>query len=105
MAEDIAKLAQEVTMKKTAEEALITILKNYLEKKITECEDEIRIYEKKYGMNFEEFEKKIKDIKFLTKLEKKYGTIEVENDYFNWSGTVTDIQYLREKLEKLGKWV
>jgi len=79
------------------------ILKDYLERKIADLEKEIQKYEKKYAMSFEEFEKKINNKKFAEELEKKHGIIQVENDYFDWGGAVTDFRFFKGKLEKLSR--
>lgn len=97
------KLAQEITLKRSPEDAFCGVLRGYLEGKITECREEARKYEQKYGMSFEEFEKKIKDKGFSERLEEKHGVIQVENDYFEWGGAITDLRYFTDKLEKLSK--
>ena len=101
MAERVLKLIQEVTMRKDLEEAVGVVLRSYLEQKIAECKAEIRKYERRYGMSFEEFEKRIHDKEFSTEQERKHGIIQFENDYFEWSGAVDSLNYLREKLRLL----
>lgn len=103
MAQDLLRLAKEVTMKESTEEAINVVLKDYLDRRMAECEKEMRRYEKKHGMSFEEFERRISDREFNEKLQKKYGVIQVENDYFDWSGAVTDFYYFKERAEKLRK--
>ncbi len=103
MAEEMLTLTKEITMKESLEDALGIVLKDYLERRLADCKEEIKRYEAKYGMSFEEFEKRIRDKRFNEELEKKYGTIQVENDYFEWGGAVTDLQYLKEKLGNLNR--
>lgn len=103
MAEEMLSLTKEITMKKNLEEALGIVLKDYLERRIADCKEEVNKYEAKYGMSFEEFGKRIRDKRFNEELEKKYGTIQVENDYFDWGGALTDLQFLKEKLGKLNR--
>jgi len=45
MAQEMVKMAQEITMKEAPEEALGTILKTYLEQKIAECQEAIKRFE------------------------------------------------------------
>jgi len=103
MSEEMLRIAQETTMKKTPEEAFSVVLRGYLKGKMGECEREMRRYEEKYGMSFEDFEKRISDKGFAGELERRHGAIRVEDDYFDWSGAFTDFQYYKGKLEKLDR--
>jgi len=60
MAEEMLSLTKEITMKENLDEALGIVLKDYLERKIADCKEEIKKYEAKYGMSFEEFERRKK---------------------------------------------
>ena len=93
MAEEVLKLAQEITMKKTPEEAVKFMLVEYLEKKIAECEGTIRRFERKYGMNMKGFYEKL-GVEFDLSWEH-------EKDYMDWDWAVVELEDLKEKLEKL----
>lgn len=101
MPQDLVKMAKEVTMKSTPEEALSATLKAYIEQKISDCRAKIRRFERKYGMEYNEFDKSIRDKRFSEKLEKERGAITVENDYFDWGGFVTELNYFTERLREL----
>jgi hypothetical protein len=93
-------LVQEITGK-TSEEGLSFLLKEYIERKIADYNAEINEFERKYKMSFWEFDKKIREKGFSKKYEKIYGIIQVENDYFDWGGAVTECEYLSNYLDKL----
>ncbi|MBT9132746.1 MAG: hypothetical protein DDT33_01275 [Firmicutes bacterium] len=61
----------------------------------------IKDYAEKYGMSYEEFDGKIRDKSLSGRLEKNRGVIELENDYFDWGGLVTEVEYFREGLKEL----
>lgn len=91
----VSKTVLEITEGSRPEEALGTILKEYLEGKIEEKKEKIRKLEEKWGMDFEEFEKKSKQNN-LPKGKDPYSQ-EVEEDYRKWEGAVT----LLKKYEKI----
>ena len=101
MTRDLVKMAKEVTMKSTPEEAISATLRAYIEQKVSHCETNIRRFERKYGMSYEEFDRRIQDIEFSEKLGKEKGIINVENDYFDWGGFVTELSYFNERLRDL----
>lgn len=90
MAEEMLKLAQEVTMKEKPEEALGVVLKGYLERRIAECKGEIKNFESKYDMSFVEFEEK---------LGKEFGlSYEHEMDYARWGAKLDELEELEKQL-------
>jgi len=93
MAEEMVKMAREITMKEAPEEALSIVLKTYLEQKIAECETRIEHFEKKYGMSFNDFYEKFGEEFSLS--------WEHEKDYMDWEAATTNLQYFKEVLEKL----
>ena len=101
MVKDVLKLAMEVTGKRRLKDAVGAILRSYLEQKVAECLDEIRKFEMKYGMSFEEFERKLRSKDLKAEMERKYGVIQLEDDYFDWSGAIDSLEYLRSKLREL----
>ena len=81
------------------------ILKDYLDGKIADCEREMRKYEEKYGMSFEEFDERVtNDKSFHDEIERKYGVVQAENDYFEWGGAISSLKYLQERLKKLNEY-
>lgn len=93
MAQEMVKMAQEITMKEAPEEALSIVLKSYLEQKIAEYEEKIRHFEKKYGIGIKEFYEKLGEEFSLS--------WEHEKDYMDWDWATAGLKYLKEKLEKL----
>jgi hypothetical protein len=93
MAQEMVKLAQEITMKEAPEDALSIVLKTYLEQKIAECEARIRHFEKKYGMCFNDFYEKLGEWFSLS--------WEHEKDYMDWESATTNRQYFKESIKNL----
>lgn len=60
----------------TSEEALGKVVLEWLDLKITRMEERIMEFERKYGMEFREFDRALK--------EKKEVTIEEEDDWMDW---------------------
>jgi len=93
MAEEMLKIAQEITMKKSPEEAMKTVMVEYLEKKIAECKEEIQRYEKKYGMDFREYERR---------LGKEFSlSYEHEMDYARWGARLDELEDLELHIGQL----
>ena len=93
MTEDILKIAQEITMKKTTEEAVRLMLVEYMDKKVAECREEIQKFERKYGMDFKEYERR---------LGKEFGlSYEHEMDYARWGARLDELDDLERRLGKL----
>ena len=93
MAQEMVKLAREITMKEAPAEALGIVLKTYLEQKIAECEDKIRRFEEKYCMNINDFYEKLGD---------EFGlSWEHEKDYMDWDWATAKLELLKEKRGKL----
>ena len=93
MSEDMLKIAQEITVKKTPEEAVRLVLVEYLNKKIAECRGEIQGFERRYGMDFREYERR---------LGKEFSlSYEHEMDYARWGARLDELDYLERRLGKL----
>lgn len=93
MAEEMLRIAEEITQKKTPEEAMRVVLMEYLEKKIAECKEEIQRFERKYGMDFEEFERR---------LGKEFSlSYEHEMDYAKWGARLDELEDLEQRLRQL----
>jgi hypothetical protein len=93
MAQEMVKLAQEITMKEAPEEALIVVLKTYLEQKIAECKEKIRKFEKKYGVDVETFYDKLGTEIPLS--------LDYEGDYLEWDFELAKLKSLEEKYKEL----
>jgi hypothetical protein len=91
---DVAYLARELTGETSEEKAVTVLLKDYITKKIAECEKEIRTFEKRYGMCFADFERKIGE-----EFELSW---EHEKDYLEWEGAITESEALNERLKLIG---
>ena len=93
MAQEMVKMAQEITMKEAPEEALGMVLKTYLEQKIAECQEAIKRFEEKYGVNITDF---------YEKLDEEFSlSWEHERDYMDWDWATAKLKNLKEKLGKL----
>lgn len=67
------------------DEAISTIVFEWLDIKISRMEERIRMLERKYGMSFEEFDMKIKT----------HGArYEEENDWIDWGDSIDLVQSL-----------
>ena len=84
MAQEMLRIAQEITAKKKPEEALYTTLRSYLEQRMEKCREEINDFELKYSMSFEEFKDKLSK-----ELELSW---EHEKDFFFCEGAITDLK-------------
>ena len=93
MAEEIMQLARKVVSRVSDEEVLKALLISYLERRLDECRGKIRDFELKYGMNFEEFEKRL-SIDFPL-------TYEHEMDYARWGALLDEVEELEKLLRKL----
>ena len=81
------------------ENALDKVVLEWLDLKITRIEERIMEFERKYGMEFSEFDKALK--------EKEEVTVEEEDDWIDW-GDYEELlrelkKYRREVLSQLGK--
>lgn len=93
MAEEMLKLVQEITMKKTPEEAMKLMIREYLEKKIAECKEEIEKFQRKYGMDFKEYERR---------LGREFSlSYEHEMDYARWGARLDELEDLEQHLGQL----
>lgn len=93
MAEEMLKLFQEITMKKTPEEAMKLMIREYLEKKIAECKEEIEKFQRKYGMDFKEYERRLgREFRL---------SYEHEMDYARWGARLDELEDLEQHLGQL----
>jgi len=93
MAEEIMQLARKVVSKASDEDVLKTLLISYLERRVDECRRKIKDFELKYGMNFEEFERRL-SVDFPL-------TYEHEMDYARWGALLDEVEELEKLLRKL----
>jgi hypothetical protein len=99
--EQILKLAREITGQSDPQIAVGEALQSFITKRLEQYERAIRRYERKYGMNFAQFAEGLKDKKSVQRLEAKQGILKLENDYFEWEGLISEVEYLHRKLEEL----
>jgi len=71
--------------------ALTMIIREYARQKLAELEAELRQFENKYGMSFEEY-----CIIWESKDWPDHYTFDAENDYLMWEGLVTRYKRLSE---------
>ena len=93
MAQEMVKLAQEITMKEAPEDALSIVLKTYLEQKIAKSREKIRRFEEKYGVDVESFYDKLGTEISLS--------LEYEGDYLEWDFELAKLESLEEKYKEL----
>lgn len=78
---NILKTLTEITGEPRVELAIREIIKDSIEHRIYKIEQEIKALEKKYNMNFKEFENNFQ----MDKMPNQYG-YETEKDYLEWEG-------------------
>ena len=76
--------------------ALPIAMKDWLRLKLKEVDDERQLFEQKYGMDFAEFKRQ-----WHADLIPDRYSYEVERDYWDWEGAVTETQSLMELSETL----
>ncbi len=93
--ENVRNILIKHSHKDNLEESLNEILRNEIQRKIKKHMLMIKHFERKYDMDFEDFEEKR-----VTK-EMPY---EIEKDYFEWDMAITLIEDLEEELAQLESW-
>ena len=74
------------------QEGLKTMIREYLKMKLYYLKAENLRFETKWNMDFYEFEKQSPQF--------PHGmSYEVEQEYYDWEGIITDIQYYKKELE------
>ena len=100
MTETISKPLYKILTELTGEErfdvALHLATKDLVRLKLQDAEQQIKTYEKRYGMPFEQFQQAWEK----DQIADKYS-YEVEKDYWEWEAAQTDLSRLREMLETL----
>lgn len=92
----IHNLVRRLTGQSRPDLALSLALKDLVRLRIKEAESKIAVFEKKYSMTFQEFEKAWND----GKIEDPYS-YPVEQDYFEWEAFVSEL----ESLQEIGQWL
>ncbi len=93
MAQEMVKLAQEITMKEAPEDALSIVLRTSLEQKMAKSREKIREFEERYGVDVETFYDKLG-----TKIPL---SLEYEGDYLEWDFELAKLKSLEEKYKEL----
>jgi len=92
----ILKALTEITGEPRVELAIREIIKDSIEHRIEKIEREIKALEKKYGMNFKEFEQKFQQ----EQIPNQYS-YEIEKDYLEWEGLETRLKKYQSLLDLL----
>ena len=92
----LVKLLLEITGSSDLNVAIKEISKDAIEHRLEKIECEIRKFEEKYGMTFEDFKKAWED----GKIESKHS-YEVEKDFWEWEGLISR----KKKLKEVLKWL
>lgn len=87
-----------ITQSKSIDDAFHTVFTDYLELKIRNLQEISEKFQKKWGMNFKEFNRSLKK----ETLKDDAYSFNVENDFWQWEEAET----LREHYEKIRKqWI
>lgn len=82
-------------MRDDVDEALTLVLGEYIVQRISECKADVKKFEEKYGMSFEEYEERLGvDIDL---------SHEHEMDYALWGALLDELEELEKRLGQL-KW-
>lgn len=92
----IYRVLADLTQQPRVEVALPLAIKDWLRLKLAEADARQRAFEKRYGMDFEAFQRA-----WQADLIPNRHTYEVESDYWEWEAAVTDQQRLVEMLDSL----
>lgn len=94
LAAGISKTIMEITGEPRVELAVVSLLEDAVEHRIEKIEAAIKIYEKRYGMGFEEFK-----IRFENGEIPDSYSYNKETDFLEWEGLVGRIRRYRSILE------
>ncbi len=83
----IGEFLLKTTGSKDIDESLHKILIDYLEIKLKELNETINDFEKKWGMNFEEFKRKLKED--ISRAGNENYSFETEKDFWKWEEAET----------------
>jgi len=94
MPEPLVRVIDRLEASGELESKLRRLVENEIRRRLARYEWIDRVFQKKYGMTFEEFER--------NEMVKKLGySFEVENDYHEWDMAIDGIETLRRDLEEL----
>ncbi len=94
MPEKIVRIIDRLETGGEIEAKLGKVVENELRRRLARYELTDRLFQKKYGMTLDEFEK--------NEMVKKLGySFEVESDYHDWDMAIDGIETLRRDLEEL----
>ncbi|MGB9715746.1 MAG: hypothetical protein ACPL1G_04985 [Thermodesulfovibrionales bacterium] len=96
IATNITKALMDLTGEPRIELAIMDLLKDAIEHRIEKIQKEIKGYEKKYGMKFEEFKEKFEKNEILDSY-----SYDVEMDYLEWEGLVSRLEKYTKMLDDL----
>jgi len=88
MAEEMLRVAEKVVGREAKR-----VLLSYIQHKMAECLEEIRMFESKYGMDFEEFCEK-----FGREIPHDW---EHERDLYEWEAAITELRALVKEYERM----
>ena len=91
IAEDINRIVNHLVEEGDFEIKIRKILENEIRRRLAQYEIIDRTFQKKYGMNIEQFEKE-------RMVQKKGYSFEVESDYHDWDAAVDTMESLQEDL-------
>jgi hypothetical protein len=94
MSEKLLRIIDRLEAGEDIETKLSKMVENEIRRRLARYELTNSLLQKKYGMTFDEFERR--------EMVKKLGySFEVENDYHDWDMAIDGIKMLRQDLEEL----
>jgi len=94
MSEKLLRIIDRLEAGEDIETKLSKMIENEIRRRLARYELTNSLLQKKYGMTFDEFERR--------EMVKKLGySFEVENDYHDWDMAIDGIKMLRQDLEEL----
>ncbi len=73
--------------------ALSIVFKDYIRYKLYYLKNEKKIYEKKWGMVFDDFENESSNMQ-------NGMSYETEQEYYLWEAVITELEYFKNKLQE-----
>jgi hypothetical protein len=84
-------MVSQLTGKPDVNDALTRLLKDFFQLKIESLQEQIKLYEEKYGMSYAEFDEACRN----EIIEDPYS-YEVEKDDWDWEAAVTELEDVME---------
>ena len=97
MSTKLSEFLVKTTRSKDIDDALHKVLSEYFELKLKNLDDTVEVFQKKWGMTFEEFKNRLRD----NKLKEDAFSFSTENDFWKWEEAET----LKKHYEEIKQWI